>query len=85
MTTYITVNKAHVVTEEDGIVLTAGAYKVEVAYTNGKLEFIHFAELDSTYNFARKFSDPKELVKIRDLLSATLIEMKLEEGEYDTL
>lgn len=85
MTTRVSVHKGRVVTEEDSIVLTAGAYQVEVEWVNGVLNFVYFEEMDHTQGFQRKFSDADELVIIRDLLSATLIEMKLEEGEYDSI
>ncbi len=73
--TFVNVERKSVTTKEDVTAFTSGAYIVEVNHINDELEHIWFEEQDRTQGFKRKFRDPQELVVIRNLFTAVLIEM----------
>jgi hypothetical protein len=73
--TFVNVERKSETTKEDKITFTSGAYEVEVHHINDKLSYIWFEEQDDTQNFKRRFGDPQELLVIRNLFTAVLIEM----------
>ncbi|MHC4311251.1 MAG: hypothetical protein ACYSW3_02125 [Planctomycetota bacterium] len=84
--TFVHIEREEVTTTEKTSKLGVGIFRVTITWENGELYSVYLCdESDRPSAFSLYSKYPRDIEMLRDLLSATLVELGIEEAQNDTV